>query len=327
MTDHDAPDRETLRRFLAGETSPEEAAELLRWAQSRPPFDPRRIWENIAAEVQEDAPTPTRMTRTTPSLGTRAFVSRSRSWGIAAVASALIVAGISMYAKFADRSTTAIVVAAREYRTERGQRASVKLPDGSAVQLGPQTTLRLEPNYASPNRTVTLSGEAYFHVTHDPTRPFLVRTARGEIRDLGTRFVVRARPEHDIVEVAVSEGRVAITPVGRLSDSIAIAAGELARLDGAGRVTATRVKSIDDYFAWTEGRLRFDRAPLPQVLEELSRWYDTEFVLADKSLKATRLTTVLRGETLSEALVVLQNALDVDTRFEGRTVILAKRSP
>jgi transmembrane sensor len=217
-------------------------------------------------------------------------------------------------------------VAVKDYRTDRGELASIKLTDGSAVQLGPQSTLRVEAGYGGAARSVTLTGDGYFNIVHDVRRPFVVRTALSEIRDLGTRFVVRARDDASQVEVAVAEGLVAVSAIGRTTDSLLVNPGELARVDRTGVSAPMRLKSVDDYFAWTEGRLVFDRAPLPQVLHELSRWYDTEFVLTDPSMAQTRLTTVLRGETLSEALLVLQNALDVETRLESGRVTLSRRS-
>ena len=326
----DAPDREILARFLAGECSPEELARILQWAESRPKWDSKAIWEKIAPEVTAAAATePLRVVRHSPP-GIRKVAAQARArWrtpAIAAAASLLLATGVAVYSRVATKPESVVrVSAAREYHTDRGQRASFKLPDGSAVQLGPQSSLRVEAGYQAPARTVTLQGDAYFHVTHDVAQPFVVRTSRGEIRDLGTRFIVRVRPEDDEMQVAVVEGRVGIGPDS--VTSVTIGAGELARVDATGSITPIRVKSIDDYFAWTEGRLVFDRVPLPDVLAELSRWFDTQFVLADPSLEKLRLTTVLRGETLSEALLVLHTSLNVDTRVEPGKVTLIPVSP
>ena len=324
----DAPDREILARFLAGECSPEESARILQWAESRPKWDSKAIWEKIAPEVTAaSAAEPLRVVRHSPPGIRKVAVQARTRWRIpamAAAASLLVGAGVVIYGRVATKEGVGTVAAAREYHIDRGQRASFKLPDGSAVQLGPQSSLRVEAGYQTPGRIVTLQGDAYFHVTHDAAHPFVVRTSRGEIRDLGTRFVVRARPDDDEMQVAVAEGRVGIGPDS--ATSVTIGAGELARVDAAGSITPIRVKSIDDYFAWTDGRLVFDRTPLPEVLAELSRWFDTQFILADPSLGKLRLTTVLRGETLSEALLVLRTSLNVDTRVEPGKVTLIPTS-
>src|SRR5205823_3223818 len=116
-------------------------------------------------------------------------------------------------------------------------------------------------------------------------------------------------------QVVVAEGRVALGGASGVksgpADSVEIGAGELARMNANGAITTIRLASVDSYFAWTEGRLVFDRVPLGVVLDELSRWYDVDFVLADASLAHVRLTTVLRGETLGEALEVLETSLAI----------------
>jgi ferric-dicitrate binding protein FerR (iron transport regulator) len=221
----------------------------------------------------------------------------------------------------------------REYRTERGQRASVTLPDGSAFQLGPMSVLRVLPGYGAPERVVELEGDAYFNVTHDARRPFSVHTPRTTIRDIGTRFVVRARPTEPRVEVAVAAGGVAIEPIAtnsatrephpaRDSGSLLVRAGQAALVDEQGAVRLLPRSQVAAQLAWTRGELVFDHVRVPAVLAEMSRWYGSTFVLADPSLDTVRLTTVLKGETMLEALVVLETSLDVDARVEGDRVIL-----
>jgi len=224
----------------------------------------------------------------------------------------------------------------REYRTEAGQRASVTLPDGSAFQLGPMSVLRVLGGYGSPDRVVELEGDGYFNVTHDEKHPFSVRTARTTIRDIGTRFVVRARPTERSVEVAVADGEVAIDRIasGRAASSepsqpsgaLMVTAGRAALIDEQGAARLLPRASVAARFAWTRGEFVFDHVLVPNVLAELGRWYGSSFVLADKSLDTVRLTTVLRGETMLEALVVLETALDVDARVEGDRVTLTRRT-
>ena len=72
--------------------------------------------------------------------------------------------------------------------TKRGERLSRGLPDGTRLVLAPGSTLRHSSRYGSDERVVSLEGEAAFTVAHDAKRPFTVRTTRGTIRDLGTRF-------------------------------------------------------------------------------------------------------------------------------------------
>src|SRR5262249_39783634 len=120
------------------------------------------------------------------------------------------------------RHTPPPPVATREYRTGRGQRASGTLADGSAFQLGPMSVLRVPGTYPAPNRAVELEGGGYFNVVHDEKHPFSVRTARTMVRDIGTRFIVRGRPDEHRVEVAIAEGKVFIEPGDSAVDTHAV---------------------------------------------------------------------------------------------------------
>ncbi len=330
MTNDPRPDPKKLEAFLQGEASTEESRQIIAWAQSHPDWNANSIWESVAAAVNEDLAPPrlhTAVARRNPLAKPR------RMWAMALAATIVfaVVGGVWVYVDALPEETT---LAARTYLTERGQRASVQLSDGSAIQLGPQTTLRVDEGFGTRHRTVTLDGDGYFHVIHDASRPFIVRTSRGEVRDLGTRFVVRARGREPRVDVAVAEGTVVIgknaTPATSVisalgGDSVVLNAGEIATIDEAGQSSPVAVSDVEKYFAWTRGQLVFDRAPLDDVLAELNRWFAEDFVLGDPALGKVRLTTVLHGETVDEALLVLRTSLDMDVRRTGGKVVLQRR--
>ncbi len=315
-------DKDKLRRLLAGETTPEEDERIFREARSNRSWDPADMLQRVSERIRDEPDAALRPSRR-PSRKTRAFPFRDRNILFAIAASLLVLAGTATYigrSRNAPSSASAPILDTKEYRTERGQRASITLPDGSAVQLGPESVLSMNAGYGQPDRVLTLtSGEAYFHVTHDSLHPFVVRTAFGDVRDLGTRFVIRARDNAKHAEVVVAEGVVAVRDV-RLKHN------ELARLERDGRIGVVKLKSVDRYFAWTDGRLVFDRAPLKEVMAELSLWFDARFALSDSTLANAKLTTTLSGETLSEALLVLETALGVDANVENGIVTLARKT-
>jgi len=375
------PVASTFAAFLSGEATSSESADVLRWAQGNPAnaaqLDALRVawgavakrdpalgnawsadelWTRVAPRLDETARPPLRLVRTpvdtpvhpphAPRTAPR-FATAARGsaapWVVAAAAVALLVGA------YADRRASEegvrlqapVSVAMREYRTGRGQRASGTLPDGSAFQIGPLSALRIPDGYGGTARVVELEGDGYFNVIHDPAHPFSVRAARATIHDIGTRFVVRARPAESRVEVAVAEGEVALdaspastaSPAGASSEyagtsdhatAVFLKAGQAAFVDARGAVTRDPHAAVGTRFGWTRGELSFDHARVPDVLDEMSRWYGDTFVLADSSLRTVRLTTVLRGETLLEALVVLETALDVNAHVSRDTVTLTR---
>jgi transmembrane sensor len=346
------PDARTLAAFLAGECSASAAADVIRWARSSPEcaarldrlrvafdesarptvggigsWDSDQIWNALAPRLDDEHGS---LRIVTPAGSARVptlTIPRRRNlagWATAAAAAILII-GVSADHRASTERARRLPPpreAAREYRTDRGQRASVTLPDGSAFQLGPLSVLRVPSGYGMPARVVELEGDGYFNVAYDARHPFSVRTARTTIHDVGTRFVVRARSTEQRVEVAVAEGTVSIEP--RSERKLMVGAGQAAFVDEHGTATMLPRASVASRFAWTRGEFVFDRVLVPNVLAELNRWYGKTFVLADKSLDTVRLTTVLRGETLLEALVILETALDVDAHADGDTVTLTR---
>lgn len=320
------PDAQKLDAFLRGEVSAGESGRIVAWAKSQPVWDSTRLWERLEPQLAEQQIGKSQHV----SDRHRKFTSAPRRL-VPAIAAALLVAVLGGVWTYFDRvPQSGPVVVAKTYQTERGQRVSFQLPDGSAIQLGPQSRLRFDTTFGVASRIVVLEGDGYFHVTHDATRPFVVLTPQGEVRDLGTRFVIRARGDSLPVDIAVAEGTVALgrsmrpgTGIATLgADSVIVSAGEIATLDADGPGAPVPVRDIERYFAWTRGELVFDRTPLTQVLSELNRWFAEEFVLGDPRLGIVRLTTVLQGETLAEALLVLETSLDMDIeRADGRLVL------
>jgi transmembrane sensor len=356
------PSARTLAAFLSGECSASEAADIHRWAEASgentarlnelrgawdaarqptefSPWNADDTWGAISARLDDAPSTPLQLV-STESKRSRLTVGIARrrnvaGWATALAACAAVIVGVwaNDRAREQTKQPAAKSEIAREYRTLRGQRASGTLPDGSAFQLGPLSVLRVPDGYGASDRVVHLEGDAYFNVTHDTNRPFSVRTARSTIRDLGTRFIVRARLSEQRVEVAVAEGEVSIEPIYANAPpsmsarrTLMIVAGQVGLLDEHGIAKLLPHVSVTSRFAWTRGELVFEHVLVPDVLAELGRWYGDTFVLADKELSKVRLHTVLRGETLLEALVVLEAALDVDARVHGDTVTLTRHT-
>ncbi len=202
--------------------------------------------------------------------------------------------------------------------TAPGQRMSLRLSDGTEVQLGPASTFRFPASFGVRNRIVELDGEAVFTVTHDEHRPFAVRTSRFEARDLGTRFVVQAYTEDSLGQVAVVEGQVAVAR-GASTDSVILSPGDGARIARVGAVTVMHEVALDTYFGWTEGHLVFRRATLGEALRKIERWHDVEIDLASAVPANRRFSaSFAHGESAAEMLQVIGAVLNLDVRQTDR---------
>src|SRR5262249_19827673 len=118
----------------------------------------------------------------------------------ALAAALLIAAGLSTVPRLrrvltlgpSAATPRAIRTRSREFSTQRGQRAEIRLNDGTRVILAAESRIVVPPDFDSTARLVTLTGQASFDVVHNAARPFIVRAGAALIRDIGTRFDVRA---------------------------------------------------------------------------------------------------------------------------------------
>jgi transmembrane sensor len=247
---------------------------------------------------------------------------RRTTWLLATAASLFIAVGGVAAWQFALSQKTATVASAgspmREFRTARGQRATVVLLDGTRVVLGVDSRLRVAP-LESGRRDIYLDGEAVFDVADDETRPFVVHAGTAVMRDLGTTFSVRAYPAEP-VRVVVASGLVAIRDTSRPAAREALlSAGDAGWLHEDGSTEIERGIDPSPYMAWTEGRLVFRRAPLGEVVVQLQRWFDVQIAVKDSALLQATVNASFDGDKLDDALQLLAGSLDARVERRGRT--------
>jgi transmembrane sensor len=255
------------------------------------------------------------------------------NWGLAAAMLVLAVAVPTTVTTFdswrggvaRDRASGANV---RSIATARGEREEVRLADGSVVTLAPHSRL-IVLSMADGAREVRLEGEAYFDVVHDESRPFTVRAHNTTVKDVGTRFAVRAYAGDTLVRVVVTHGQVRVS-----LDSAADSTGTLldprmvARVSPAGAIAVERNADTTRYVAFARGQIVFVGTPLRDVAQELDRWYDIQIRLADSAMGSRRVTATIADQTLPDLLDQLGIALNVRVSRDGEFIVLSdKPSP
>jgi len=192
----------------------------------------------------------------------------------------------------------------------KGQTRSFTLEDGTQVWLDADSQLRVRIGHYS-RKAALVRGEALMNVTHDPERPFEVTLGIGRIQDLGTRFDIEALPDSSRIEVL--EGRVGVlTPQGRAL----LVAGQSSGYDRSGNLQA--VSSFNATAAqWSQGQRHFDREPLGDVLERLTRYHATTFVYTDPNLRNLRVSGTFRTSDQALFLRTLAGALPIEVRYLG----------
>lgn len=341
-----------LARYFAGECAADEADDIRRWIEADPARrrqvdELRAAWE-AAATPSTSWDTPASWQRLAARVRARerraevalvragagwpaepAWRARARRWGAIAATVVAVAGGGVLWQRAAQAPDRTAVASAppREVRTGAGERAKFTLADGSHVILAPGSVLRYDTTrFGVSTRELHLEGRAYFEVTHDARRPFLVHTARTVTEDLGTEFVITDYPGDPATEVVVATGTVAVRSAApdtaEPTPATVLERGELVRLDSAGRATVRRGVDVAAHLAWTEGRLVFVEAPVGEVVAQLERWYGIEVQLVGRALAAQRFTGTYLTEPDSVVLRELATAIGAQIERRGDAVTL-----
>lgn len=199
-----------------------------------------------------------------------------------------------------------------DYRTGPGESRTVTLADGSQVQLGTETALAIHFD-GQERRVELLSGEAYFTVAPmrgSETRPFVVRSANGTTKALGTQFM--AERLDDGTEIVAAEHRIQVSTDNGV-EPVVLSPGQAVhydRLSGLGAVTAA---NLDQATAWRRGSLIFDKVPLSDVVAELNRYRRGRIVIANTTLAMRRVSGVFEIADLDGALASITRELGVQS--------------
>jgi transmembrane sensor len=205
--------------------------------------------------------------------------------------------------------------------TQLAELRETTLPDGTRVVLGAQSQLSFEVT-RNLRRATVVGGDAYFAVSHDAARPFMVSIDDVQVRVVGTQFEIRRRSGE--VSIAVAEGTV---DVSRANTATAV------RLHRGEAVSASNdaplaVRAIDpaDIAAWRSGRLVYDNAELRDVVADANRYAHGRIVIADEQLERLRVTTSFRTSQVEGMIETLQAALPLvaERQADGDVVLRAR---
>jgi transmembrane sensor len=313
---------------LQGSLSPEEDVEFREWldssAENRQNYDHlQRVWKDKLADyipyaeadegkawealqrtISQRSSAPTPVERKLPMIP---------RWA-AAAAIILLATGAGWWYLSGKNAPTL-------YETAREQKL-ISLPDGSTIDINPQTRIRVAHEFNKVGRTVVLeAGEAHFAVAHQVERPFIVDVDAVSVKDIGTDFTVQKTK--DSIKVTVTGGKVAFIKK-KTGESRELSAGSsLTYFIAENRFGD--IKTAADTGINGASHLRFDNAPLSEVISALQKASGKPISLDDPSTGQKRLTVHLEGESFENAIKIICASLNLDyTENKGSYVLRSK---
>ncbi len=201
-------------------------------------------------------------------------------------------------------------------KTPAGGQFQVMLSDGTRVWLNASSSLKYPESFSDSLRKVVLTGEGYFEVTKNATRPFIVNVGTSEVRVLGTHFNVNAYADNSETVVTLAEGSV------KLNGSALLRPGQQGSIDRAGKIR-TGPADLETALAWKNEQFIFKMTPLGDLMKQVSHWYDAKIVYGD-TISEHFNARIPRDVPVSRLLHLLEATGQVHFKIEDRTITVMK---
>ncbi|SDQ01049.1 FecR family protein [Mucilaginibacter sp. OK268] len=190
------------------------------------------------------------------------------------------------------------------------------LPDGSVITLNTRSTIVYPGRFTGNIRPVSLRGEAFFKVSPDKTKPFIIRVNDVTVRVVGTSFNVKSRDGK--TEVIVETG---IVQVSKKQNSVDLNPGEQVTVTKEQGLWAKQQSKGKLYNYYLTGQLVCDKTPLREVVQALNEAYNAHIVIANKSLESLPITTTFKGQSLDEVLDVISGTFKITVVRKNQQIL------
>lgn len=213
-----------------------------------------------------------------------------------------------------------------EIYVAKGERLQMMFQDGTRAYINSDSRLKYPKKFAFSSREVYLEGEAYFVVSKNSRRPFIVNLNGPAVHVLGTSFDVQAYPENEDITVCLDEGHVNLT---LLSDKkYPLQPGEKLVYNKESE-HCTIIRNTDAHLSslWKKNVIAFKDTPLSEVIKVLNRWYDVDFKIEDKAAWNVFFTLTSENTLLEKVLRDLEkiSPLYFEYKEVEKTVIVTMK--
>lgn len=269
------------------------------------------------------------------------------------IAASLLLIGAAAWFFYQPASTTpraqAMVHAPlSEITTKNGSKTRIQLPDGTQVWLNAGSKLTYEKNFGNTLREVTLIGEGFFDVVRNEHKPFIIHTAKMDVKVLGTRFNVKSYPNDKTTEAALIHGSIEVTlhdrPVEKIilkpNEKIVVANTDTAASSPINTTTTVHpeheskvaIKNLtyqhsDSAIAetsWVDNKLIFVDESFADLALQMERWYGITIQITHKKLEKLRFTGVFKEETIEEAMRALKITAHFNYTIHGKSITITR---
>lgn len=236
-------------------------------------------------------------------------------------ATVLIVIGLASSAIYLGNSgmfSKKMIVA-----TNSDQRnVEVSLPDGSIVFLNRNSEISYRSYSGRTTRNVSLKGEAFFEITPDESKPFIIDAGKANIKVLGTSFNVITNNSNNLVEVFVKTGKVMLSDSSG-SQNLILEPGNVGTMD-SGIATKT-INTNQNYMSWQTDTLVYEGQKLEVVFSDLKRVHNIDIVVDNPEILEKTITTTFDNQPQDTIIQVICSTFNFSYEKDGYVYHLSKK--
>jgi transmembrane sensor len=320
---------ELIAKFLANETTDEENKSVEDWLKSDPEnagilADLKKAMRPSVDKMPDFSSTlrgdwtvlENRIQAVEPERKSRFLLSPTLIYKVAASILLLAVLGMGTWLVFKSSADQLVFTATDSVKQEY-------LSDRSQVWLNKHSKLSIASDFSGAERNVSLEGEAYFEVSKDTSKPFIITTGIIKTQVVGTAFNVHFEKDGS-VKVTVTEGKVSVSMDS--GQRIFLTPGEVGFYNSTNGSLSKQNNMDLNFLSWKTGVIHFESATLKDVCEYLSRYYDVEIRIGNTAIADRMITTVLDNMNVEEALEIIASTLELEANNQGNHYIFLENN-
>ena len=205
---------------------------------------------------------------------------------------------------------------------ERGQKLTVKLPDGSMVKLNSDSRISYLSNFGDQSRDIQLTGEAFFEVERDETRPFKIFSGNLEVEVLGTSFNVNAYPDQQAASVTVRTGKVSVSNSAKTLGTVLVKQEKLIFSNANGSFSKEAISDAQLAYGWIENYLSFNDLNLEEAMALIGKWFDMEYVIMNKRNTNKQITAKFNNPSLKNVMENLSYSYEFKYEINENGIVI-----
>ena len=240
----------------------------------------------------------------------------------ASVACLIAIVGLTLWFSVSHAGKNALA-ASTTITTDEGEKARIYLSDSTKVFMNSGSTLQYDVNYNTSERIVKLTGEAFFNVSTNAEKPFIVKLEQLTVSATGTRFNVLSYSNENRIETTLERGKIQVAICGH--DTIDVKSGQQVVYFTKTNKVVLRDVPTETYTSWKENKLRLIDTPFEETLRKIARRYNVTFEIRNRDLLDLKYTATFIDESIEEVMQMLKAVSPITYKIYNRTAISDKK--